>query len=244
MSSISLYKPFCTEKENILFLHGFLENSDTWLPFLEKLSDTYNCLLYDFPGHGSNEAITVEQLSFDSISNDIVSSLNTLNISKSHLVCHSMGGYFGNFLKANFPQYFHKVVISNALLETDTELQLKKREKTIRVIHRNLPLLCKLSFTQYKGEHKVRKEAICNQSNPNYLVVYQKLLSQREDHTSLLRDYPNDISFIFGQYDDHIPWKQANVLTKKRQYILLNEGHTLPIYAQKEWISYVLKALK
>ena len=129
MRPISFYKPYDTKKENILFLHGFLENSDTWNPFIGELSQTYNCLFYDFPGHGTNQDFPENRINFTHISSEIIEGLLQCNITKTHIVCHSMGGYFGCFLKANHNKVFDKLVLCNTILEPDSNVQLKKTQQ-------------------------------------------------------------------------------------------------------------------
>ena len=41
-----------------------------------------------------------------------------------------------------------------------------------------------------------------------------------------------------------IPWQDIKELTKNRQYILLNEGHALPVKSKDKWIRIVLEQLK
>lgn len=241
---IRLCKPFDSEKENILFLHGFLESSETWDPFVSELSIDYNCILYDFPGHGLNQSYPSNQIKFEFICRDIISSLNELNFKEVHLICHSMGGFFGCYLKDNYPNYIKKIILSNSTIEKDTDTQLKKREKIKRIVKSSLSLLCKVSFTDYNKKRKEIKESICLSSNPEHLIEYQNILAKREDYTNLFDRFHLDFFFIFGENDRQIPWKRIQLKTKKRQYILQNEGHILPLRSKQEWLSAVLRALK
>ncbi len=140
MKPFYAYNTYNPHKENILFLHGFLECSDTWSPYLIELAKHFNCFLYDFPGHGKNISYPISNISFENIAKDIVSGLHELNIQYTHIICHSMGGYFGGYLKFKYPKLFNKIILSNSLLISDTKEQIKKRGKTIRVIQTNLIL--------------------------------------------------------------------------------------------------------
>lgn len=244
MSSISFYKTYDPNKENILFLHGFLESHTTWVPFLSNIYSEYNCLLYDFPGHGNNLEFPLDLISFETICSEIVKILQDLNIHSTHLVCHSMGGYFGCFLKENYPNTFNKIVISNSILEPDSETQLNRRKRMIRIIKTNQPLLCKLSFTDLDNNLKSQKEAICLTCNREHLIELQNTLSKRPSFKHLYLKYTNDFFFIFGEKDIHIPWENTKIYTKKRQYTLSNEGHTLPLNSIQKWVNLVLNALK
>ena len=69
-------------------------------------------------------------------------------------------------------------------------------------------------------------------------------MAQRPDFTHLYTTYPNDLFFIFGEHDHQIPWETTKQRTKKRQCILQNEGHTLPLSSINEWVRLVHYALK
>lgn len=244
MSSITFFKPHNTRKKNILFLHGFLESSETWKPFLLELSKQYNCLLYDFPGHGLNQNYPIQQISFKEICLEIKKALTQLQITNTHLICHSMGGYFGCELKRRYPSCFNKVILSNSSLEPDTIIQQKKRVKINTIIKTNLPLLCKLSFTQVKQPYKAQKESNCLLCNPEHLTAFQNLLSARKSYIDIYHQYTTDFLFIFGEKDTQISWEITKEITKKRQHILPNEGHMLPLNSINEWINIILNELE
>ncbi len=105
-------------------------------------------------------------------------------------------------------------------------------------------MLCKVSFNQYDTLNKKNKEERCRICSPEHLIKLQSILSHRANLTFLLDEYPNDISFIFGENDTHIPWQDSNNKIKNRQHILLNEGHTLPIHSKTKWLNIILKLLK
>ena len=157
MNSIRFYQPYNSNKENILLLHGFLENSETWGIYLPELAKFYNCLLYDFPGHGIHQDYPLENISFKCIAQDIVNALTKIGINNTHLVCHSMGGYFGCYLKNEYQPYFDKIILSNSTLKPDNPRQIKKRQKIKRIIENNLSLLCKVSFLDVDEESRKNK---------------------------------------------------------------------------------------
>lgn len=244
MNSIRFYQPYNPNKNNILLLHGFLENSETWNIYLPELTKYYNCLLYDFPGHGIHQNYPFENISFKHIAQDIVSSLTKIGISNTHLICHSMGGYFGCYLKNEYQPYFDKIILSNSTLKPDSPSQIKKRQKIKRIIENNLSLLCKVSFLDVDEENKKVKELNCNSCNPKYVSRIQDIILERPDFTILFKTSPKDFFFIFGDKDNMIPWQDIKELTKNRQYILLNEGHALPVKSKDKWIRIVLEQLK
>lgn len=244
MNSIWLYQPYDPNKGNILLLHGFLESSDTWKVYLPKLNKYYNCLLYDFPGHGRNQNFPLNDISFQFIAQDIVNSIIELNLLNVHLICHSMGGYFGCYLKSEYKQYFNKIILSNSTLKPDNPIQIKKRYKIKKIIENNLSLLCKVSFLDDEKDDREIKERNCNSCNPIYVSRVQDIILKRQDYTSLFKRYTKDFFFIFGEQDKMIPWQEIKELTKNRQYIFLNEGHALPVKSKNKWISIVLEHLK
>ena len=244
MSQVWLYNhTIDSEKENILFLHGFLENSTTWDPFLKIISNQYNCFLYDFPGHGKNTLSY--DISFTEISKQIIEGLNKLNLKRIHVISHSMGGYFACYLKDEFPNYFHKIILANSTFKSDTQLQKKNRTRTIKILQSNFKKLCSVSFNQYDKVHQTNKVNQCWSNNPEQLIKLQNILMYRQDFSHVYLKYDDDFFFVFGELDNQIPWKEIKQITKKRQHIFHNLGHMLPSHLYvNEWSALILEHLK
>jgi 2-succinyl-6-hydroxy-2,4-cyclohexadiene-1-carboxylate synthase len=98
----------------ILFLHGFMGNSDDFLPIISVLSKNFCCLAVDLPGHGKTQVLGDHDCyTMPKTATALISLLKHLNISKCSLCGYSMGGRLGLYLMLTFPQIFHKVILES-----------------------------------------------------------------------------------------------------------------------------------
>lgn len=77
--------------ENILFLHGWGENKDTWLPLIAYLKGDFICWIIDLPAFGTNPAIEsiLTPMDYAMWIRDFILDKKIINY---HLVGHSFGG--------------------------------------------------------------------------------------------------------------------------------------------------------
>ena len=76
----------------VVFLHGYLESSEIWLPFANELLDTGRIILIDLPGHGQT-GVMDEIHTMDFMADVVKFVLDTLDLKKCVMIGHSMGGY-------------------------------------------------------------------------------------------------------------------------------------------------------
>lgn len=243
----SWYNGFDQKKPTISFLHGFLENSTTWLPFIKDISVHYNCLLIDFPKHNNS---SIKRISFDNISQSFITILEQLGIVETHLICHSMGGYFGFYLKNLFPEKINKVILCNSTFHSDNSEQKLKRDKIVNILKRNFETFCKICFSKYKDGTEVMNNVVENKikialsQEPKLLIAYQNLIKSRPSFEAVYLSQPLDFFFTFGELDTDIPWKEILPKIKKRYYIFPNEKHILPLNSKEKWSNLILNILE
>lgn len=83
-----------TDHPVLVFLHGWGGSSRYWRSTAEALSDTYDCLLYDWRGFGKS-AIAVESVATDytlqAYADDLASLLSQLKVDRVSVIAHSLG---------------------------------------------------------------------------------------------------------------------------------------------------------
>ncbi|VXD22261.1 2-succinyl-6-hydroxy-2,4-cyclohexadiene-1-carboxylate synthase [Planktothrix paucivesiculata] len=108
----------------ILFLHGFLGNSQDFNTRISPLFPQFCCLTLDLPGHGQTQVLGEDiYYKMPETAAALIEVLNHLNISQCYLMGYSMGGRLGLYLTLHFPQYFKKVVLESTSpgLKTESE---------------------------------------------------------------------------------------------------------------------------
>ncbi len=81
------------ENPALVFLHGFLGNSNDWQETINYLRDDYYCVCLDLPGHGESFASTPPlQEGFQYCHQLIKSTLTDLKVKQYTLIAYSLGG--------------------------------------------------------------------------------------------------------------------------------------------------------
>jgi pimeloyl-ACP methyl ester carboxylesterase len=79
------------EGEPVIFLHGIMMNTLSWVAFIPELSKRFKLILVDFRDQGQSSRMQ-EQYGSDIHVGDVVSLLDELNIPKVHMMGLSYGG--------------------------------------------------------------------------------------------------------------------------------------------------------
>ena len=96
-------------KDTILFLHGFNGNSKSWAYQFNFFKNKSSVISIDAPGFGKSDPSSIDM---DVIADVVVRLLKSLNISKFHVVGHSMGGMLAQILGSKYSNNVGKLVLS------------------------------------------------------------------------------------------------------------------------------------
>ncbi|KAK5674410.1 hypothetical protein LTS10_012798 [Elasticomyces elasticus] len=97
-----------------VFVHGLGGTVDFWTPLINqtKLKDDYNCILFDFEGHGLSPTTPKSKLSLDSISEDIKGIFGHFGITQgATLFAHSLGSLISMKFAIDNPGLVSKLVL-------------------------------------------------------------------------------------------------------------------------------------
>ena len=83
-----------------------------WEPQMKALTQLFRVIRYDRRGHGKS-GVPPGPYSMERFGRDVLAILDGLNIGKVHWCGLSMGGMVGQWLGANAPQRFGKIILSN-----------------------------------------------------------------------------------------------------------------------------------
>lgn len=120
----------------VVFLHGFLESSSIWNPFVDELSKKRQVVCIDLPGHGKSGTFG-EIHTMEFMAEAVYEILNKLKIEKATFVGHSLGGYVSLAFYKKFPIITRGLVLLNSTPESDTEERKKNRDRAIKIVKRN-----------------------------------------------------------------------------------------------------------
>lgn len=87
-------------------------NLQMWEPQMAAFTKHFRVIRYDRRGHG-NSSVPAGPYSMERFGNDVLAILDHLEVEKTHWCGLSMGGMVGQWLGANAPQRFDRIVLAN-----------------------------------------------------------------------------------------------------------------------------------
>jgi len=102
-----------------------------WEPQMEALTQMFRVIRYDRRGHGKS-SVPPGPYSMERFGRDVLAILDDLNIEKVHWCGLSMGGMVGQWLGANAPERFGKIILSNTACYYPDPTNWLNRIKAVR----------------------------------------------------------------------------------------------------------------
>jgi len=130
----------------LVFLHGFLESSKIWEPFIDELSEKRQVICIDLPGHGKSgnlNPVHTMELFADAV--HVI--LQHLKVEKISFVGHSMGGYVSLEFCEKFPILTKSLVLLNSSPAPDSEEKKINRDEAIALVRKNKKAFIKMAVS-------------------------------------------------------------------------------------------------
>jgi len=87
----------------VVFLHGMGSSSSVWKPIVKEIQHNRQCILFDFPGHGSTPFNEWDPLTPEDMARVVIEGIDNLGVKEFHLVGHSLGGWVGLEIASAYP---------------------------------------------------------------------------------------------------------------------------------------------
>lgn len=97
----------------IVLIHGFTDNMAMWYNQVPEFSKQYKVLTYDVRGHGQTESPD-DNISLDTLADDLYALLKALNIGKAFVLGYSMGGRIGVKFALKHPDMTPGFIFANS----------------------------------------------------------------------------------------------------------------------------------
>lgn len=130
---------FYTDQGNgptVVLLHGFLENSKMWIPFLPILTQKNRVICIDLLGHGQTGCLGYIH-SIELMAEAVKAVLNHLKIKKSIFIGHSMGGYVALAFAEKNPNAVSGLCLMNSTAKEDSKEKKENRDRAIIAVKQN-----------------------------------------------------------------------------------------------------------
>jgi len=151
----------------LVLLHGFLENSSMWEPFVPNLRLSNRVIAVDLPGHGKSDNIA-DVHTVEIMAETVIAVLDSLNINKARFAGHSMGGYVTLAIAEKYAAKVEGVLLLNSTAGADHPERKKNRDRAIALAERNMPGFINTSIPQLFG-------STCRETNQKSVVYAKKM---------------------------------------------------------------------
>jgi pimeloyl-ACP methyl ester carboxylesterase len=145
----------------VVLLHGFLENANMWKNTIPTLLERNRVITIDLLGHGKTGCLGYVH-TMDLFAEAIEAVLKSLQIRKSILISHSLGGYVALAFAEKHPQKIKGLCLMNATSNDDDEERKTLRMRANKIIPHNFTNMVRMSFTNlFSPQNKILfKEAL------------------------------------------------------------------------------------
>ncbi len=97
--------------DNIILIHGLFGSLENLNMVARTLAKTYCVTSVDVRNHGSS--FHENNMAYDVLAHDVIKVLDHLQIDKSHILGHSMGGKIAMQLALSYPQRVNKLIVAD-----------------------------------------------------------------------------------------------------------------------------------
>lgn len=198
-------------KENLVLLHGFMENLLIWEEMEEKLSQDFTLIKIDLPGHGLSK-IYSDVHSMELNAEEVKKVTDKLKLGKFHLLGHSMGGYTSLAFAEKFPDDLKSLTLFFSTYFADDEEKKEQRRKSFRIIkeafrtyvNAGIPNLFNENEKDIlEGKIDLAKE-IALSTKPDGVLAAVKGMMERTDKKLVMEKFEGKILVIAGKYDNAV----------------------------------------
>lgn len=224
----------------VIFLHGWANTSDVWLPIAKKLPPTFRYLVVDLPGFGRTHFIDGSP-SVPEYTQFVIDFINKLNLKKPILFGHSFGGQISLDLALKQPE-----LISALVLLSPAGIGLHQRFQNFRT-----RVIRTLDYIEAKTNLPLTKPLLQKIGSSEYATAireHRELLHNilRYDMTTEIYKIGLPIQLLWGSEDKVIPLNRYHLLRFLPQAhisVIPSIGHLPPITHLSLITSEISKAL-
>lgn len=218
----------------LVLLHGFLESSKIWEPFIAGLAVKRQVVCIDLPGHGRSGLIS-EVHSMELMADVVKAVLDHLKISSATLLGHSMGGYVTLAFCEKFPQSTSGIILMNSTPVEDTAEKKINRDRSVDVVKRNKKAYIDAAISglvtpendiKFKDEIDEIKD-YATAFPTNGITAALLGMKIRTNKIEVLKKFNKLKIMISGKKDPIMPYNEAVLIAKESdcKFISMPDGH-------------------
>jgi len=232
----------------IVLLHGFLSNSNMWIPLIKVLEKNNRVIAIDLLGHGKTDCLG-EVHSMEDMAEAVKAVLEFLNLERSIMIGHSMGGYVALAFAEIFSKDLLGLCLANSTALPDNIEKQRNRNRAIRVVKQNHSLFINVSIPNLfrPKNRKIFNREILQLKSEAFKMAIQGITAAlegmkiRQDRVQLFRTLPLKKLLIIGKKDPVLNYNSLIEQTKHStiETVELPDGHMSYIENKKEF-TYII----
>ncbi len=221
----------------LVFLHGYLESLNIWTSFIKALPGGFRVVSIDLPGHGQS-GIPGPVSAMEEMARSVVAVLDHLEIQKSFVVGHSMGGYTALAMLEHHPERLRGISLFHSHPLADSAAVIEKRNREIRIVEQghsnllvqqNIPnMFAEDTLALFKKELHFTQR-IARQTTDAGIIAAIRGLMARPDRSAVLAAAQVPCLQIIGKKDKYISFEEVSMRTLlpagSERLILEHSGH-------------------
>lgn len=241
-NDIELYFEESGEGDPIIFVHGWMEDYSMWSSQIEYFSREHRVIAYDQRGHGRSDK-PEKGYSIRTLSDDLYSFTQNLNIERFTLIGHSMGGMTAMVFALDHPEKISRLI----LIGTDAKSTLSLRIMLWTLLH----VLPYSTFAEgsdikyFKPSEKMKKEATERALRTPKYAAYECFKEFCTNYD--IRDRVSGIKvptlIIVGDKDNLTPIKLSQYMNRQikgSKLIIIPDSKHMPMIEKPEKVNAII----
>ncbi len=240
LDGINMHYETSGRGDPLLIIHAAWEDTGVWLQQSQRLSEHFFVIRCDLRGHGETDAGNLSEFSTRTLADDLRTLLDSLKISRAHVVGSSLGSQVACRLAADSPQRISSLV----LVAADSKLPRRWRigsflahiiglERTIRLFASR--------FFYPPTEEKLQQLLVAVKRTRIGITRIGKSLGSFSIPMELaMASFP--VLLVYGEKDGDIDQKEdfARAISRLKLVVIKNAGHKVYIDRPEEFSQLIL----
>ena len=243
----------------ILFIfHGLFGRGRNWQTFSKILTKNENLIVItvDLRNHGGNEF--KKNHSYSLMMDDVIELFNYLDIKKTNILGHSMGGKLAMLLTLSQPEYVNKLIVADI---APVDYPVEQQNIVDSLLDLNLDLITSRTQADQLLSNSIKEKFIRTFLIKNLELCENKyrwsinLLAIKEAMNNLrsfpfpqkIKNVEHETLCIYGQNSDYVTKENANAFSNfflNRSFVEIeNAGHYLHVEQPKKFYEALINFL-
>lgn len=204
----------------LLAIHGFPNDQRAWDNIKDELCKHFTLILVDLPGAGKSKDLFNPNLTMNDLGDAIMEVIRHEELSKLHLMGHSMGGYTCMNIFERFPEYISSITLVHSGATADAPEKFNMRQKSIQLMlkgDKEQMVFLKALFNNFFYEDFIKnnKQIIEYYVNrgmelpKEHLAAFYNAIAHRKDYNHLIANTTIPFHWILGTHDTAVTLDSA-----------------------------------